>query len=69
MKWVDGLTWERKAQIKSSWQPWFAWYPVRIGTTNDQHKIYMWLQRVFRKGTYIPGWFSGSWTYEYKEKI
>jgi len=59
MKWVNGLTKERrlefwnerisaKAEKRKKWARWFAWRPVTVGMTSDQHKIKIWLQYVER---------------------
>jgi len=51
MIWKNGLSvrgWE-------NWHRWFAWYPVTVGETEDNHKIKAWLCFVERKLTfYLP---------------
>lgn len=42
---------------------WFAWYPVTVGTHNQQKK-WVWLEKVIRERTY--GWGGSNW--EYKER-
>jgi hypothetical protein len=53
---------------KDTWQPWFAWYPVK---TQDGYRV--WLETVFRKWNYEknfriidpydPGDYDGGWDY------
>jgi hypothetical protein len=67
MKWIDGLTWSEKQRRKKIWHRWFAWYPIRIGETEDGHKIKIWLQYIWRKGYHSRSWEYSFWTWEYAE--
>lgn len=64
MKWIGRITKEGK----HDWHLWWAWHPVVIHVTQDQRKVYAWLQTVQRKGTYhyVVG-YPPYWEYEYKE--
>lgn len=53
MEWINGETQESKQFRMESWSPWFAWYPVKVGTIIINGKtrwIKVWLQYVLRKG-------------------
>jgi hypothetical protein len=60
MKWINGETkYSKKARLKEKikklqeWHKWFAWYPVKIGTTIDkkgrERHIKYWLCYVERR--------------------
>jgi hypothetical protein len=67
MKWKNGLTTEERIRRMENWHSWFAWFPVVIGVTDDQHYIKAWLTHVERKGTFVCHWMEAFWTYEYRE--
>ena len=74
MKWVNGLTNSGKyyknknIQLKKElFNIWFAWYPVNVKDTNDNHKIMAWLEKVYRRNI-DNGWCS-KWIYTDKEEI
>lgn len=62
MKWIGGLSWEareKRRKQKEEWHQWFAWFPVTVDlmnktTVNERH-FKVWLEIVWRKGTYHPG--------------
>jgi hypothetical protein len=70
MYWRNGLTASAKAILKqkrrdekirklSTPHGWFAWYPVTVEVTEDQHQVKAWLVRVAREATwaqYIHSW-------------
>lgn len=72
MKWINGLdsedSWEAMKLRLSNWHPWFAWYPVTIGKTEDKRQIKVWLTVIERKGTWIVHWDGPIWDWEYREK-
>jgi hypothetical protein len=47
MKFNCGPTWQEKRELEASWHPWFAWYPVRVGSHDCR-----WLEVIERKGTW-----------------
>jgi len=49
------------------WHRWFAWYPIKIGITNDGHHIKLWLEYVERKGYHTSDWDGGYTIYSYRE--
>jgi hypothetical protein len=59
--WLD----EQKARLigpdMKSWRPWFAWYPVRLGSMFDSEHRWCWLEMVERKRRNID-------TIEYRER-
>lgn len=46
---------------KLEWHAWFAWYPVRVGSTDCR-----WLEIVERKGRIIQSWHESWLDYEYR---
>ena len=56
---------KRQPVDKTDWHPWFAWFPVKIGSER-----YAWLEIVQRRGTWIekgydPNGPDGCWKFEY----
>lgn len=54
MKWVSNkLTREEQNRLErerlSKWHNWFAWFPVTVDYTENNRKIKVWLQPVWRK--------------------
>lgn len=49
------------------WHKWFAWYPVVVGTTEDQHYIKAWLTIVERRATYVSMIYCNCDEFEYRE--
>lgn len=67
MIWKGSLTWKGKKVIKGKWHKWFAWYPIIIGETKDNHNIVVWLQYIERKGEFHSSWGDGGWIYQYRK--
>lgn len=78
MKWINGLTYERKQEIKTKkrekfgvWHKWFAWYPVIVGINNESRQIKVWLEATERRGIlHAPRspWIYQYWIWEYRYK-
>lgn len=66
MIWKNGLTWAGEKALKSRWHIWFAWYPVVVGITEDNHYIKAWLQNIERKGEWYASWGDCGWNWEYR---
>ena len=62
MKFNCGPTWREKIDAKEVWHDWFAWHPVRLGTTHDCR----WLETIQRKGKFVCYWHDSYWDWEYK---
>ncbi len=56
MRFNCGPTLAERYERKKRWQPWFAWFPVRLVDTNEC----AWLETVERR---LTGGYSG-WYYE-----
>jgi hypothetical protein len=67
MIWENGLTWEGEKVKKEKWHKWFAWYPVIIGKTEDEHHIKAWLQYIERQGKYACCYDGGFWIWNYRK--
>jgi hypothetical protein len=59
MRWASRA--DRKAKALQRWHRWFAWLPTYIDGQ------YVWLERVYRKGTLRRSYDGGTYfTWEYK---
>jgi hypothetical protein len=67
MKWINGETWEHKKERIERWNPYFAWYPIKIGIV-DGHHVKIWLEWIERKGTVYSGWDGICTVWDYREK-
>lgn len=56
MKFKGPLSFEARETLRSQWNPWFAWRPVRVGVDE-----FRWLEKVERRR--IMDWFGGQWEY------
>lgn len=52
---------ERKFKVES-WNPWFAWHPVRIGPRKC-----VWLEKIERRYKTYGLSFSSMWAVEYRD--
>lgn len=66
MIWKNGLTWAGEKAAKGKWHRWFAWHPVVVGFTEDDHCIKAWLQYIERKGEWYSSWGDCGWCWEYR---
>ena len=55
MKFNCGLTYAELRKIRSNWNSWFAWHPIRVGSKDCR-----WLETVER---YAPHQGYGRWQY------
>ena len=60
MKFDCGMTHGEKLAAKQKWHKWFAWHPVRLGTSHDCR----WLEVIERKG--CLGGYDDDWQFEYR---
>lgn len=67
MKWRVRKPGARRRAVHQ-WHRWFAWRPVRVPTSGRMSNMtVVWLEFMWRKGTYIC-WFEGAyWQWEYKQ--
>lgn len=64
MKLNCGLTLKEEIEAKKKWHDWFAWYPVRVASSDCR-----WLETVERRGEYKWNYFDGVYfLYEYRAK-
>ena len=45
---------------------WFAWRPVQAEHEHNGRKYWVWLEHVYRTGTYYEDSLGGDWVYAYK---
>ena len=68
MKWINGLTSQEKTRRREEWHTWFAWFPVMVGQTTDEHCIKVWWDYVERKGKFSWDSQGGCWIYTYRKE-
>ena len=68
MKWISGLTYAGEQSFLENWYLWFAWVPVTVSVTPDNHVVTAWLEHVERKGTFHERGGYSCWTYVYRER-
>jgi len=66
MIWKNGPTWEEYKKQNLKWHKWFAWHPVVVGITQDQHKIKAWLQYIERSRESCFSWDGTYWECKYR---
>ena len=62
MRWDCGETWDEKKARLSSWNPFYAWYPIKVSDHDCR-----WFECVQRKGEYWVDWGDSGWNWEYKD--